>query len=270
VTAAGEFAEIAGGSDAGLLMTPVVDGGLLVHPPIDAVAGGSASDVPLLIGTNRDESAFFALGSPKLMSLDLEGLRRWMRRATPDPVSADAAIAAVTTARAGRNESTEPRDLWSAIATEFVFRVGSVRFADAHAKAARPGVGTYNYLFTWESPAFDGVLGSCHALEIPFVFGTVKSPMVQGFSGAGEDAFALSAAIRSSWTSFARTGVPSWEVSGAGSLPWPQWDPGSRPTAVLGPWPDSVGLVHPVDDPRAAELMAVDAIAGERLGHRVA
>jgi para-nitrobenzyl esterase len=268
VTAAAEFTDVAGGSDAGLLMTPVVDGGLLLSPPLDAVAVGSGSDVPLLIGTNRDESAFFALASPKLMSLDVEGLRRWMRRATPDPDSADAVIAAVRTARAGRAESTDPLDLWTAIATEFVFRVGSIRFADAHAAAAGPGVGTYNYLFTWESPAFDGVLGSCHALEIPFVFGTVKSRMVQGFSGAGEDAFALSAAIRRSWTSFARCGVPSCEVPGAGSVPWPQWDPGRRPTTVLGPWPGAAGLVHRVDAPRNGELSAVDAIAGDRPGHR--
>jgi para-nitrobenzyl esterase len=268
VTAAAEFAEMAGGSDAGLLMTPVVDGGLLLRPPLDAVAAGSASEVPLLIGTNRDESAFFALGSPKLMSLDDDGLRRWMRRATPDPASADAVIAAVRSARAERGESTEPRELWSAIATEFVFRVGSIRLADAHAAAAGPGVGTYCYLFTWESPAFDGVLGSCHALEIPFVFGTVKSPMVQGFSGAGGDAFALSAAIRRSWTSFARTGEPAGGTQGPGSSPWPQWHAEDRPTTVLGPWPNDTGLVRRVDGPRDAELSAVDAIAGDHLGHR--
>jgi len=268
VTAAAEFAELAGGSDAGLLMTPVVDGGLLSRPPLDAVAAGSASDIPLLIGTTRDESALFALGSPKLMSLDADGLSRWMRRATHDPASADAVIAAVRAARAARGESIEPRDLWTAIATEFVFRVGSLRFADAHAAAADPGVGTYCYLFTWESPAFDGVLGSCHALEIPFVFGTVKNPMVQGFAGSGEDAFELSAAIRKSWTSFARTGVPTCDVPGVGSVTWPQWDPGKRPTTVLGPWPDAVGMVHQVDSPREAELVAVDAIAGDHLGHR--
>ncbi len=249
-------------------MTPVVDGGLLSRPPLDAVAMGSAADVPLLIGTTRDESALFALGSPKLMALDDGGLRRWMRRVSPDPASVDGVIAAVRSARAGRGELTGPRDLWTAIATEFVFRVGSVRFADAHAAAADPGVGTYTYLFTWESPAFDGALGSCHALEIPFVFGTVQNPMVQGFSGGGEDAFELSAAMRGSWTSFARTGVPSCALPGVGSVPWPQWDPDRRPTTVLGPWPNAVGMVHQVDSPREAELLAVDAVAGDHLGHR--
>ena len=266
--------------DAGLLMTPVVDGGLVPLPPAEAVAAGSSAKVPLLIGTNRDESAFFALGSPKLMSLDLDGLRRWMRRITPDQESAVEVIATVAAARSARGETVEPRDLWSAIATEYVFRVGSVRFADAHAGAADQGVGTYNYLFTWESPAFDGVLGSCHALEIPFVFGTLKNEAVQSFSGGGEDAFALSGAIRQAWTSFAYTGVPVCDLpgagavtgagagAGAGGMAWTDWNPATRPTTVLGPWPGAPGLVHQVDDPRAPELTAVDAVVGKLPGHR--
>ncbi len=147
---------------------------------------------------------------------------------------------------------------------------GRHALADAHAAAADPGVGTFAYLFTWESPAFEGVLGSCHALEIPFVFGTLKHPVVQAFSGAGEDAFALSALMRTAWTSFARTGVPACEMPGAGTVPWPEWEPGRRPTTVLGPWPGAPGLVHPVDGPRAAELLAVDGVVGPSTGHRTA
>ena len=266
VAAAGELGDVSGND--GLLMTPVVDGGLLTRPPLQAVAAGSAAAVPLLVGTTRDESAFFALGSETLRTLDHDGLRRWLRRVTSDPDSADRVVAAVAAARAGRGESTEPRDLWTAIATEYVFRVGSVALADAHAAAADPGVGTFTYLFTWESPIFGGVLGSCHALEIPFVFGTVANPMVQGFSGGGDDALALSAAMRRAWTSFARTGVPSDVLPGAGPVPWPTWQADRRPTTVLGPWPGSDGLVHRADDPRGAELAAVGALAGELPGHR--
>ena len=52
------------------------------------------------------------------------------------------------------------------------------------------------YLFDWESPAFDGLLGSSHGLELPFVFGAVHVPVVQVFSGggpAGGDALAADA-----------------------------------------------------------------------------
>jgi para-nitrobenzyl esterase len=242
--------------DNGLLLMPVVDGGVLPVGPEAAVAAGSASGVPLLIGTTRDEMAFFTLGDPALSALDHDGLRRWLRRLTGDPAAQEAIVASVTAARRARGEPVTPRDLWVAIATEYIFRLPSVRLADAHRAAAGPGVGTYAYLFTWASPMLDGYLGSCHALEIPFVFGTVQNPLVQGFSGGGPDALALSEAMRAAWTSFARTGSPGME--------WPGWDPGLRPTEILGPWPGRTGLLHRVDGPRSEELAAVAAVVPRR------
>jgi para-nitrobenzyl esterase len=237
--------------DSGLLMMPVVDGGMLPVAPEVAVATGSAADVPLLIGTTRDEMSFFTLGDPALSALDHDGLFRWMGRLTTDPAVQQAIVATVTEARRARSEPVTPRDLWVAIATEYIFRLPSVRLADAHQAAAGPGVGTYTYLFTWASPMLDGYLGSCHALEIPFVFGTVQNPLIQGFSGGGPEALALSAAMRRAWTSFARSGSPGT---------WPAWDPGLRPTEILGPWPDRPGLEHAVDGPRPEELAAVAAV----------
>ncbi len=67
VAAAQEYVpEEHGGTSAGLLLTPVVDGGLLDAVPLAAVAAGSAAGVDLLVGTTRDEAAFFALGNPAL------------------------------------------------------------------------------------------------------------------------------------------------------------------------------------------------------------
>jgi para-nitrobenzyl esterase len=252
VRAAVEFDQRGGRrNDSGLLMLPVVDGGLLSEAPAAAVASGSVAGVPLLIGTTRDEMSFFTLGVPALASLDHGGLRHWMRHVTSDPDDVEAIIAAVTEARSARGEPVTPRDLWVAISTEFIFRVPSVQLADAHAAAARPGVGTYSYLFTWESPMLDGYLGSCHSLEIPFVFGSVRNPAIQGFAGGGESALALSATMRQAWTAFARTGSPGT---------WSAWEPGLRPTRVLGPWPGSEGLEHQVDGPRPEELDAVAAV----------
>jgi para-nitrobenzyl esterase len=273
-------------ADSGLLFMPVVDGGLLSSAPEDQVASGSASDVPLLIGTTRDESSFFTVGNPVLNSLDEGGLRRWTERVTSAPDLAEDLIAQFRDARLSRGEAVTPRDLWVALATEFVFRLPSVRLADAHAKAAAPNVGTFCYLFTWESPAFGGILGSCHALDIPFVFGTVHNPGVQVFAGGGEDAFALSEIMREGWAGFASTGVPGLsgppprsllsersELSGrpfpAGSSPgWANWDVNHRPTTVLGPWPQSAGLRHDVDRPRNEELEVLGQVVPDRTaGH---
>jgi para-nitrobenzyl esterase len=256
VEAANQVGQVsANNDDSGLLLMPVVDGGLLPVAPEAAVAAGSVSEVPLLIGTTRDESAFFTVGNPSLAALDEDGLRRWTRRLTPDAEEAERLIGAFRQARLDRGEAVSPRDLWVAIATEFVFRLPSLRLADAHAGAAAPGVGTFVYLFTWESPAFGGYLGSCHALEIPFVFGTVHNPAVQGFCGGGDQAFALSDDMRRAWTGFARSGLPDG---------WEQWDPDRRPTRVLGPWPEGEGLAHQVDRPRDQEVEALAAVVAPR------
>ena len=280
VRAAVEFDQRGGRrGDSGLLMMPVVDGGVLLLPPEVAVATGSAADVPLLIGTTRDEMAFFTLGEPALSGLDHEGLRHWMRRLTPDRPAQDAVVAAVTEARLARQEPVTPRDLWVAIATEYVFRLPSVRLADAHRAAAGPGVGTYVYLFTWESPMLDGYLGSCHALEIPFVFGTVRNPAVQGFAGGGAEAMALSAAMRRPGPPSpgpaprgpGRPGTPaagppgssgrgpgrrarSARWRGRGPRSWPPWPPRWRPrwcpeATPREPGPRSTSPVHPPAGP---------------------
>jgi para-nitrobenzyl esterase len=236
-----------------LPLLPTVDGGLLVSIPEQAVAEGAVADVPMMIGTNRDEATFFAVGVPQINSLDDAGLVRWVERATLSPDQALAVIGAYRDIRAGRGESVQPPDLWSAIASDVIFRLPSVRFADNHAAAAASGVGTYVYLFTWETPALGGMLGACHGLEMPFVFGTVRNPNVQLFSGGGDGAFRLSDGMRASWAAFARSGVPSNRVVGE----WPAWDPGSRPTMVFGPWPRSEGMWRPVVGPRDGELEAL-------------
>src|SRR5262249_29662267 len=41
-------------------IAPVVDGEYLTQSPIDAITSGAAHQVPLIIGTNRDEGTLFA------------------------------------------------------------------------------------------------------------------------------------------------------------------------------------------------------------------
>ncbi|MGH9089847.1 MAG: carboxylesterase/lipase family protein [Acidimicrobiales bacterium] len=206
---------------------PVVDGAVLPRPPEDAAAAGLLAPVPLLVGTNRDELTFFAMGDRRLWEIDDRGLHYWMARAAPD-VPAHEVVGCYREARAARGEPVAPRDLWVAAGSDRVFRWPSLALAAAQ---GRHHPGTYVYLFTWETPAFGGLLGSCHALEIPFVFGSVRRPVVGAFTGDGPEAEHLSARMRDAWTAFARAGDPSHPGSGS----WPAWDPGRRATMVFGP-----------------------------------
>ena len=71
---------------------------------------------------------------------------------------------------------------------------------------------TYMYMFTYPSPIRNGSLGSVHAIEIPFVFGTLDMPRnvdFKLFPVSNKETEELSAKMMSSWISFARNGNPN-------------------------------------------------------------
>lgn len=111
----------------------------------------------------------------------------------------------------------EPRYVWSAIATDFMFGIPALRLAQAQARHGDARL----YLFNWESPIGGRSLGSCHALEIPFVFGTTKNQAARLFCGEGEAVERLSAVMRGCWRTFAETGTPRDENLGD----WPRLEP---------------------------------------------
>ena len=202
---------------------PCVDGRVVEHTPLDALAAGAAAGIPMMIGTNVDEVRLLSAGDPHRADLDDDGLRRRLEKVLDGGV--DDVIGTVRSARLARGERTTPSDLWYAIESERFFRVPSLRAADAHvAHEAR----TYVYLFGWCSPALDGWLGACHVLEIPFVFGLHEAPHLAAFTGAGPEADALSAQMMAAWTAFARTDDPSTPA-----LAWPRHDPRTRPTMLF-------------------------------------
>jgi para-nitrobenzyl esterase len=230
-------------SDPGLIplpFLPVIDGAFIPEHPLRAVEAGSAAGVDLMVGTNRDELTLFGLGNPALMALDEVGVARWLANAAPD-VPTDAVLAAYREARTERGESVETRDLWMSAGTDSVFRWPSLQLAAAH---GANGGRTYVYLFDWESPAFGGILGSCHGLELPFVFGAVRVAVVQLFTGSGPEVERLSDQMQAAWLAFARSGDPSHPDLDR----WPTWEPTTRATMRFGP---QTGLINA---PRNEEL----------------
>jgi len=220
---------------------PVVDGAFLPQHPLTAVEQGAAAGVDLLIGTNRDELTLFSLGRPELMALDEARARNWVTNAVPD-VPVTELMSGYQEARTVRAESVDPHALTVAIGTDAVFRWPSLQLAAAQqAQGAR----TFVYLFEWESPAFGGILGSSHALELPFVFGVVHVPGIQLFTGGGSEVETLSTQMQQAWLAFARNGDPTHAALEGG---WPAWDPRKRTTMVFG---HHTGAT---DGPRNAEL----------------
>jgi para-nitrobenzyl esterase len=210
-------ADLVGEPDSGGLLlpyAPVVDGAVLPQPPLTAVAGGSAATVSFLSGTNRDEWNLFALmGSSQA---DEDALVRRIGRIIDDPRSFLDIYRKV-------HDGKDHNQLWSAIMTDRVFGIPCLMLADA--QAAHQPSGTFHYQFDFASPALGGRLGSCHALEIAFVFDNLHQPGVEFFTGA-DPPQAVADAMHASWIAFAHRGDPNH----AGLPTWPAYNPAARRT----------------------------------------
>lgn len=177
--------------------------------PGDIVDLAAADPRPLVLGTTRDESALWNAFNPSLAELGDDGLRAAFARRFAD--RADDALAAYRAARPGASNV----DLLTALMTDETFRAPARRLAE---RRAANGVVSWMYWFTWPSPAFDGKLGSCHAVDIPFAFHNLTRPGVEMFTGSGDDRVAVADAYSSAVLAFARTGAADW----------PAYDPATR------------------------------------------
>jgi carboxylesterase 2/para-nitrobenzyl esterase len=205
---------------------PTVDGETIPERPIDRILAGTAADIDLLVGSNTEETRLYFLSDG---SID---------RITDDAVIAMAAAYGLPAAGLSAYRAAHPRasagDLFSAIQTDWYWRIPAIRLADAHATIARAS--TYMYEFAWRSPQFGGRLGAAHGVEIPFVFDTLglgTEPLL------GRDPpQSLADVMHHAWVAFAASG----------SCGWPKYDLAHRPTMRF----DTASGV--VDDPLAVEL----------------
>jgi para-nitrobenzyl esterase len=179
---------------------PVIDGALLSMRPIEALRAGSASGIPVLAGTTRDEWKLFTAADPRLRLMSMRGLSTRVTR-----LARDAAPELLDAYRTG-----SPFDRFNAIMTDKNFTLPAIALLKAQAAWAP----VFTYRFDWRSPWLGGIMGACHALELGFVFGTHSQRLASVFFGAGAAAEQLAAAMMDCWTAFARAGDPSSAATG--------------------------------------------------------
>lgn len=205
---------------------PVIDGDILPARPIDNVVAGAGADIDLLVGTNAEEQRLFMVPNGTINYINDEILTGTVA-AYRLPVAATLA-----TYRATRGNASSG-DLLAAIITDWFYRIPAIRLAEAHLQGSGA---TYMYQFAYRSPQFDGQLGACHSLEIPFVFDTLDIGEMQAVLGANPPQQTADA-MHAAWVAFAKSGNPGW----------PQYDKDQRATMRF----DTHSAV--VQDPNAAE-----------------
>ena len=159
-----------------------------------------------------------------------------------DAAHGEAVMAAYRAARTDK----APHEAIAAMETDRMFRVPAVRLADAQA-AHHPNV--WMYRFDWRTPVWGGMLGACHALELPFVFNTLSSPLAAMFCGPDAPQ-ALADDVHGAWVAFATTGNPGHE----GLPAWARYEPSAR-TTMLFSSPSTA-----VEQPGADELALWDGV----------
>jgi para-nitrobenzyl esterase len=176
---------------------PWVDGDLLTGPAHRA----ELPAMPLVVGTTAHEMELFRDQVPALP--DDIAVMYLAGKAAALGITDEARVSAAFEACGG--------DLVEAVA-DLELHLPNELLARAH--TAR-GNSVYRYRFNWEAP----VRRACHALDLPFTFGTLDVSDWRAFAGAeGDDrADMLSTRMQEAWTAFAASGAPRDATIGA----WP-------------------------------------------------
>jgi para-nitrobenzyl esterase len=200
---------------------PVVDGKVLPQHPLTAIREGASTDIPVIIGTTLDEYQLFMQPNPTMDTLTDRGLAKIISGFIPADYAAEMADI-YRKARRARGVSVANKDIFSAIQTDHIFRIPAIRLAEAKQNHKRSA---HHYIFTWPSAVAGGKLGACHAIDVPFTWGTIEPT----FSGTGPKADALVKNLQSGWLTMADKGNPSCDALGK----WPKYDV-KRETMILG------------------------------------
>ncbi|MFC5722889.1 carboxylesterase/lipase family protein [Streptomyces gamaensis] len=201
---------------------PYVDGALVPGPVLERIAAGSARAVDVMVGTNTNETDFWALFDPRALELPLNAYRLF------PPVLADRKQRMYEIYAADRPGLKEGRVV-NAMLTDQFMRIPALRLAEAQSHW-RPA---HVYQFDWHVPYVQGApdaenLGAMHQLEMPFVFGNLDLHWVprgpETVAAQRPALTGLSHAMMDAWTSFARAGAPGWPAYRAPHRATMMWD----------------------------------------------
>jgi para-nitrobenzyl esterase len=178
--------------------TPTAGGEAL---PFDILSAAAQSALPLVLGSNHDEDRLWSAMDPAQAEF---GQSDWER--VSGEVFGDRASDARAVYEKLRPTET-PKQLISSVRTDTAFRQRAQRLAEQHANHSNP---TWMYWFTWATPAFGGILGSCHALDVPFAFDNLSAPGTDMLTGDGVERAGIAKRFADEIVQFAKASMPTW------------------------------------------------------------
>ncbi len=200
---------------------PTIDGHLIESDVADGFRAGRESRIPLIIGSNDDETSFIDEPDLKDEIALAGGTIDDLRKLYPDI-------------------ARKPADLAAQLYTDRVF-TEPVRFlARAHAATGAP---TFRYRFAYVPEAQRASSDGGHGRELQFIFGAEGVPGAGVFARQDRE---VADRLRTYWTDFAKTGdpngpdLPHWDTSAAADRLLLISNSGT--SSVADPWSDRLDL----------------------------
>lgn len=172
---------------------PTIDGVVLPKDPAERIRSGEAPPRPMIVGSNGNEGQLFTLTDLILTRQDFE---RELNK-----VLGDAKLTSDVAALYPFAEFPLAKDAYAACVADVLFNCNTYLTARASQADA------FSYHLLIGPLALMTPYGPIHGADIFYVFGNFVSsgvvPTVVDLS--------ISAQVQQAWSSFARTGVPSWQ-----------------------------------------------------------
>lgn len=183
---------------------PIVDGYVIPDKFLNLLNSGQYHNVPLMIGTNKNDSSIFVVSQ----QIDSEA----QYEAKVAASFGDKAPQILT--RYPASDYASPEAAYEALITDFFF-VCPARLTSQAVASRQPQTFVYQFVHTLRS---ESKLGAYHGLELPYVFNVSmgKSPTSRRSHNSQTS---LAPLMVSYWTNFAKTGNPN----GTGLPQWPNY-----------------------------------------------
>jgi para-nitrobenzyl esterase len=239
------MSEAVGIGDPSLKYAPVIDGHDLPTDIWRTSAPERTRHIPLLLGSDRDETIIYMSDEARRSIADDEALARAVVDGTPAYAPNKEHVAELIPFYRKATSELSNFELAVQMSTDLAYWKGAVHQAELQSSAGAP---VFMYRCDWRTPCF-GSKWAPHSVEIPFVMGHEHygsawdgkdTDQARAIADPDDARFKLGNRVLASWVNFAKNGNPSLP-----DLVWPGYDEKARLTMIF----DRETKV--VDDPRS-------------------